>query len=74
LIYAEDLPSLLASLYILSYPLLDIGCFAPLKHYYHEGVQVATQEGVPKIINKMFMDLYRGAHDFAFTGGNIKSA
>jgi hypothetical protein len=53
---------------------LDVGCFAPLKHYYREGVREATREGATKITTRIFMDLYRGARDLAFTEGNIKGA
>jgi hypothetical protein len=53
---------------------LDVGCFSPLKQNYYQQVKEASDEGIKKIIKRLFIELYKKAPDKAFTVQNIHKA
>lgn len=53
---------------------LDVGCFAPLAHYYRAEVDEASQYGLHGVSKSDFLRFYSVARQKAFTPHNINSA
>ena len=53
---------------------LDVGCFAPLAHYYRAEVDEATHYGLHGVTKCDFLQFYSVAREKAFTISNINSA
>jgi DDE superfamily endonuclease/Tc5 transposase-like DNA-binding protein len=53
---------------------LDVGCFAPLKKYYGQGVLNIIRTGINHIDKDDFLSIYQVARAQTFTVKNIKSA
>jgi hypothetical protein len=53
---------------------LDVGCFAPLAHWYRTEVDEASQYGLHGVSKSDFLRFYSAARQKAFTARNISSA
>jgi DDE superfamily endonuclease/Tc5 transposase DNA-binding domain len=53
---------------------LDVGCFAPLAHYYRAEVDEASHYGLHGVTKCDFLQFYSTAREKAFTISNINSA
>ena len=53
--------------------LLDISCFAPLKHYYGQKIRERAQNGIHTIDKVDFLSIYTKVHTHAFSKANILS-
>lgn len=53
--------------------LLDVSCFASLKHLYGQRVQEEMQKGIHSVGKKDFIYIYPAVHQQALSSSNIQS-